>query len=88
MSAFARSRNPVASPTQPNGAEKGRIWGRGIAVAARARSARVCRRTRPRLHPGASWLHPLHKEVAGGQAGTRPPALCPARRAPDVADLG
>lgn len=24
MSAFARSRNPVASPTQPNGAEKGR----------------------------------------------------------------
>lgn len=37
---------------------------------------------------GASWLHPLHKEVAGGQAGTRPSALCPARRAPDVADPG
>nr|XP_025838512.1 T-box transcription factor TBX1 [Vulpes vulpes] len=34
MSAFARSRNPVASPTQPNGAEKGRAGGRGIRAAA------------------------------------------------------
>ncbi|MEJ1283382.1 T-box 1 [Cricetulus griseus] len=40
VSAFARSRNPVASPTQPNGAEKGRSWGSGIVAAARVRSAR------------------------------------------------
>uniref|UniRef100_A0A8D0UAB7 T-box domain-containing protein n=1 Tax=Sus scrofa TaxID=9823 RepID=A0A8D0UAB7_PIG len=34
MSAFARSRNPVASPTQPNGAEKGRagVVGSGQAL--------------------------------------------------------
>ncbi|KAI4569096.1 hypothetical protein MJG53_014714 [Ovis ammon polii x Ovis aries] len=31
MSAFARSRNPVASPTQPNGAEKALLWeGAGV----------------------------------------------------------
>uniref|UniRef100_A0A9W3ESU1 T-box transcription factor TBX1 n=1 Tax=Camelus bactrianus TaxID=9837 RepID=A0A9W3ESU1_CAMBA len=37
MSAFARSRNPVASPTQPNGAEKGRagVVGSGQGVAPR-----------------------------------------------------
>lgn len=54
----------------------------------RARSARVCRRTRPRPHPRASRLQQLHKEAAGGQAGTRSPARRPARRAPDGAGRG
>uniref|UniRef100_G1T7G5 T-box domain-containing protein n=1 Tax=Oryctolagus cuniculus TaxID=9986 RepID=G1T7G5_RABIT len=42
MSAFARSRNPVASPTQPNGAEKGKPGGR---------RTRADGRARPRLRP-------------------------------------
>uniref|UniRef100_A0A8I3QIV7 T-box transcription factor 1 n=1 Tax=Canis lupus familiaris TaxID=9615 RepID=A0A8I3QIV7_CANLF len=47
MSAFARSRNPVASPTQPNGAEKGRAGGRGIRAAAPS-----ALRPRPAALPG------------------------------------
>lgn len=86
MSAFARSRNPVASPTQPNGAEKGRARVVGSKPRPHASSVRV-RRPRPDSpapRPGRSRpSRRLHNGRGGGQALTRLPDGCapPARPA-------
>lgn len=70
----------MASPTQPNGADKGRTWDREIPAAARERSLRPGlppHPVSPAPPPRASRLQQLHKEGAGGQVGTRSPALRP-----------
>uniref|UniRef100_A0A452DKN6 T-box domain-containing protein n=1 Tax=Capra hircus TaxID=9925 RepID=A0A452DKN6_CAPHI len=80
MSAFARSRNPVASPTQPNGAEKGRpgSWDPG----GRPRPASPAPQGRSRslgpptcLNPGMPCAHrPPGRWVLAAGA---PQAVCP-----------
>lgn len=76
MTAFARSRNPVASPGQPNGAEKGRAGVVGSGPRPRARSA-PGRRPCPALPAPQGRSRPprrrLHNGRGGGQARTRPP---------------
>lgn len=75
MTAFARSRNPVASPGQPNGAEKGRAGVVGSGPRLRARSA-PGRRLCPALPAPQGRSRPsrrLHNGRGGGQARTRPP---------------
>lgn len=73
VSAFARSRNPVASPTQPNGADKGRTCGVGS------------RRRGPRPHPPGVTASAV-AQGGGGQASghslSRSPR--PGRRGPGL----
>uniref|UniRef100_A0A8C5LGV8 T-box 1 n=1 Tax=Jaculus jaculus TaxID=51337 RepID=A0A8C5LGV8_JACJA len=73
MSAFARSRNPVASPTHPNGAEKGRIRVVGSGPLAPAPSASGRRpRPAPPATLGARGLRELHNGRGSGQAPPHP----------------
>lgn len=82
MSAFARSRNPVASPTQPNGAEKGRTRVVGSGPQPSVRSA-PGRRLSPASPANQGRSRPsirLHNGRGGGQERTRPPGLTAAPR--------
>lgn len=75
MSAFARSRNPVASPTQPNGAEKGRarVVGSGPRPCTRSARGRRPRLASPAPQGCSRPSRRLHHGRGGGQARTRPP---------------
>uniref|UniRef100_G1LYH7 T-box transcription factor 1 n=1 Tax=Ailuropoda melanoleuca TaxID=9646 RepID=G1LYH7_AILME len=75
MSAFARSRNPVASPTQPNGAEKGRagVVGSGPWPCARSAPGRWPSLASPAPQGRPRPSRRLHNGSGGGQARTRPP---------------
>uniref|UniRef100_A0A8C2VXI9 T-box transcription factor 1 n=1 Tax=Chinchilla lanigera TaxID=34839 RepID=A0A8C2VXI9_CHILA len=86
MSAFARSRNPVASPTQPNGAEKGRArvvgsWPRPHASSVLVRRPRPAS---PAPRPGRSRpsrrLHNARR--AGRWSPPSPRATAPSPRPP------
>ncbi|XP_016059718.1 PREDICTED: T-box transcription factor TBX1 [Miniopterus natalensis] len=78
MTAFARSRNPVASPTQPNGAEKGRgnrlkpfrhrvtqLLADGRAPAHLGPEVQPAPGTRPSTRPRYAW-RPHQAESPGG----------------------
>lgn len=75
MTAFARSRNPVASPTQPNGAEKGRagVVESGPRLCARSAPGRRLRLALPAPQGRSRPSRRLHNGRGGGQARTRPP---------------
>uniref|UniRef100_A0A4W2EGN9 T-box transcription factor 1 n=1 Tax=Bos indicus x Bos taurus TaxID=30522 RepID=A0A4W2EGN9_BOBOX len=80
MSAFARSRNPVASPTQPNGAEKGRPGSWDPDGRPRPASPAPQGRSRPsrRLRNDCGGRASAHSPVGPTAASARPPR--PARR--------
>ncbi|XP_034498073.1 T-box transcription factor TBX1, partial [Ailuropoda melanoleuca] len=69
MSAFARSRNPVASPTQPNGAEKGRagVVGSGPWPCARSAPGRWPSLASPAPQGRPRPSRRLHNGSGGGQ---------------------
>lgn len=84
MSAFARSRNPVASPTQPNGSEKGRarVVESGPRPCARSAPGRRPRLASPAPQGRSRPSRRLHNGGGGGQARTRPPGPTAAPRPP------
>lgn len=81
MSAFARSRNPVASPTQPNGADKGRTWDPEIPAAARGRSLRPGLPPHP-VSPAPPGRHGFSSCTRRRRAGKWALALPPSARLP------
>lgn len=82
MSAFARSRNPVASPTQPNGAEKGRagVVGSGPQPSVRSAPGRRPSPASPATQGRSRPSIRLHNGRGGGQERTRLPGPTAAPR--------